>query len=156
MTIKASNNGKKATSTVQFDPDDLNAALRDLFDLFEKLSGTKCLLLGKTAESVRQGFLNVPKIQAGIRELDLTRERKGTIYSHLADYLRRGTTKAMVFEPELEHLIAYDFKGVPIEIKIIQRQYSFFKNLDPIMYNFDYYALPNPLDKYLKAQYIVK
>ena len=156
MITKTNKNGSTATSMVPFDPDDLNAALRDLFDLFQKLSGTKCLLLGETAASVKLGFLNVPKIQAGIRELDLTRERKGTIYSHLADYLRRGTSKTMVFEPELEHLISYDFKGIPIEIKIIERNYSFFKNLDPIMYNFDYYSLPNPLPSYLKAQYLIK
>ena len=156
MTIKANNNGKKATSMAQFNLEDLNAALRDLFDLFEKLAGTKCLLLGETARTVKAGQLAVSKIQAGIRELDLTRERKGTIYSHLADYLRRGTSKTMVFEPEIERFISYDFKGIPIEIKIIQRNYSFFKNLNPIMYNFDYYALPNPLDKYLKAQYIVR
>lgn len=141
-------------------PDDLHAALRDVFDLFESLGGIKCLLLGKTAQSAKKGKLEGDKITVGIRELELTGKgstnRKGQIYSWIANYFRRGYSKTMLFEPELEHIISYDFHGIPIEIKVIQRKYNFLKNPEPIIYNYDDYIIPNPLDKYLKTQYIVQ
>jgi len=155
MTTKTSKNGKKQDLKAQFSQEDLHVALRDLFDLFEKLSGTKCLLLGETARTVKAGRLDVDRLQAGIRQLDLTPERKGTIYSHLADYLRRGYTKTMVFEPDSppagELLISYDFMGIPIDITVINTPNPYIDNPDPITYNFDYFVIPNPLEEYLRG-----
>ena len=157
MTTQHNKIGSKADSMDQSDPihsqEKLNAALRDVFDLLEKLSGTQCLLLGETARTVYEGNLDVNRIQVGIRQLDLTPARKGTLYTHVAEYFRRGTSKTMSFEPESppagELKVSYDFNDIPIDILVITKDNPFFKNPSPITYNYDFYVLPNPLNGYL-------
>ena len=53
-------------------------------------------------------------------------------------------------------ILKLDFNGVPIEIKVIQRNYEFFKNPDTAYYWTDEYKIPNPWDKYLKSRYLIK
>ena len=133
----------------------LDKALREVYDLFESLS-LKPLLLGETAKSVKDRYAMGDKIIVGIKALELTRNARSIIMTRLRKYFERGISKTMLFEPDESNLISYDFAGVPIEIKVIQRKYSFFKHPDQIMYNFDEFLLPNPIDRYLRAQYIVK
>ena len=133
----------------------LNKALREVYDLFESLN-LKPLLLGETAKSVKNKYVTGDKIIVGIKALELTRNARSIIMTRLRKYFERGISKTMLFEPDESNLISYDFAGVPIEIKVIQRKYSFFKHPDQIMYNFDEFLLPNPIERYLRAQYIVK
>jgi hypothetical protein len=53
-------------------------------------------------------------------------------------------------------ILKLDFNGVPIEVKVIQRNYEFFKNLDTSYYWTDEYKIPNPWAKYLKSRYLIK
>ena len=114
------------------------------------------MLLGETAKSVGNNYLSGDKITIGIRVTELTKNARSIIYTRLRKYFERGISKTLVFEPDFERLISYDFEGVPIEIKVIERKYSFFKHPVPTMYNYDQFLLPNPIERYLRAQYLVK
>lgn len=52
--------------------------------------------------------------------------------------------------------LSLDFNSVPIELKIITRDYEFFKNPDNVFYWTDEYKIPNPWDKYYKARFLIK
>lgn len=133
----------------------LEKALREIYDLFESLA-LRPLLLHETARSVKAGQITGDKLTIGIKALELTRNNRSIIFTRLRKYFDRGISKTLTFEPDFEHVISYDFAGVPIEIKVIERKYSFFKHPDMIIYKLDEYLLPNPIARYLKAQYIVQ
>lgn len=133
----------------------LEKALREVYDLFESLSLSP-LLLHETARSVKAGKVGGDKVTIGIKAPEMTRNARSIMYTRLRKYFERGISKTLVFEPDVERLVKYDFEGVPIEITVIERKYSFFKHPDSVMYNYDQFLLPNPIERYLKAQYSVK
>ena len=139
----------------QFSLEELNTALRDIQDLLDRCV-IQCMPLGDTAKGIREGKLFGDKIQIGIKKRYLTREVRNTIYGFINKAFERGYSKTMLIDLDKDNIIKYDVGGVPIDIKIIERNYSFFKNLEPLVYNYDDFWLPNPLDRYLKAQYIIR
>ena len=143
------------TNPITHTDHDLHEALREVWDLFDSFM-LKPLLLRETAKSIKDGYLNVDTIRVGLHEKNLDRNTRSIIFTRLRKYLDKGISKTMVYEPDDERLISYDFLGVPIEITIITRKYAFFKYPEPITYNFDDYFVANPFDKYVKAMYIVK
>ena len=55
-----------------------------------------------------------------------------------------------------ENYISLELEGVPVEVKIIKRKYTFFKNPDIVIYGPEEYQLPNPMGVYQKSRYLVR
>jgi len=133
---------KKATST-KWSGNKPNEALRWVGDLLE-WSQIPYFLIGDTLKQVMDGqTLEVEKIEIGVKARNLTQDTKKLLKT---------------FAPWVEFgdIINLEFEGVPIEIKLIKRNYEFFKNPDIAYYNYDEYKIPNPWERYLKARWIVK
>lgn len=103
------------------------------------------LLLGETLRSIREtGQLAGDKIELGIRRRYLTHSTKGMF---------------RLLEPQAEIIdgyIRFEHNGVPIEIKVITKDYYFFRNPNRVFYGVSDYMTPNPWDKYYKARFIIK
>jgi hypothetical protein len=58
--------------------------------------------------------------------------------------------------------ISFSYKGVPVELKFIDRRYVFFKNPDIVYYEYsdkqmtDDFRVANPFEGYWKARFIVR
>lgn len=130
----------------------LDNALRDVFDLLDDCS-LETIVLGDTALGVRQNKLFGDKITVGIKNSHLTRNVKSIINMRMAHMLKHHMTNPIEWD---DNHILYSFGGVPIEIKIIHRNYAWFKNMDLLTYFYDNYRIPNPFDKYFKARFIVQ
>lgn len=135
---------EKIVSTKEFKVEELNKALFDFEDLMERCL-SPFLLLGSTAKDIKDGFmLRGNKVEVGIQEQDITPEMISTIETYKGDTISRGMKKWTYLVDE-----------VPVEVKIIKRKYSFFKNPEMIFYWGGDYQLPNPMTDYMKAQYVI-
>ena len=150
MDIQKNEIGSKVVSTVSFSLDQLNLALREVYDLFEYYP---YLLLGDTGKGAIDGRLYGDKITIGIEKRYLTKEVRDAIKTHLEYLVDRKYSDYMEISDDL---IKYSYNGVPIECKIIHRKYPWFKYPNAIGYNYDDFKVPNPFDKYYKARFIVQ
>lgn len=122
----------------------LEAALLYVNDTFARVF-LPVIVLGETARSIKEDDrLQGSKIEVGIRQKQYTREVESCFRDSFNDLIRNG------------NVLKTHFEGVDIEIKIITRQYSFFKYTDTIFYGPETYKLPNPFNKYYKARYLIK
>ena len=101
------------------------------------------VLLGETAERMK----NMDNLE-GIKELEI-----GVLESKMNDYVRRTFNDRWGADwMNKTHLIG----KVPVNIKLIKRNYGFFKNPDTITYYAGTFLTGNPFNKYMKARYLVK
>src|SRR3990167_1725076 len=135
----------------------LNAALRAVYDLWEYWP---YMLFGDTANGVKEGKLYGDKIELGIQSKYLTKDVLSAIKTHLQYEIDRGRCE---YSEVSDKWIKYTWKlnksdlvSVPIECKVIHRNYQFFKNPDHVVYNYDEFRVPNPFEKYYKARFIVR
>ena len=116
--------------------------------------------MGDTAKGAKEGKLYGDKIEIGIKKKYLTRDVMSALKTHLQYAVDRGYSEYMEIG---EDMIRYSVKqnksdplGVPVECKVIHRNYQFFKFPDTVVYNYDEFKTPNPLDKYYKARFIIR
>ncbi len=104
----------------------------------------KVLLLGETLRSIKEdNQIKGDKIELGLEKKRLTKEVRSWLNSFGYKIKDRLMVKV--------------FKGVPIEIKIIKRNYSFFKHPDIVFYKaFEVFNIPNPWRNYMKAKGLVR
>ena len=134
--------------TMSFSIDELNEALFDFETLMERCA-SPFLLLKETARSVRKDSqLQGDKVYVGVKRSQVTPEFLSTINTYLID--KNDTYQ------ETPKGFNYQFKGVPVEVTIIERSYGFTNNPESVYYWGENYLVPNPLEKYLKAQFIVR
>lgn len=122
----------------------LNSALEHVQDLLERTT-VPFILLGDVVEGIvkHNSLAGVKKIEIGIEQKYLIPEVLSTI-------------KTLMGDIKTEKGFGYLFDKIPVEIKIIKRKYAFFKNPDMIIYRLQDYRIPNPVDDYLKARWIVR
>lgn len=102
------------------------------------------LVLGNTLEGVIKAELFGDKVELGVRERYLTDDTLGML---------------KIVNPDLKvegDKICFAWEGVPVEIKVIKRNYKFFENPDSVFYKVTEYKIPNPLETYRKARYLIK
>lgn len=125
----------------------INAAMRDIYDIGEKIQFFPILLL----ETARQVYdynndfyksLDVPKIDWGIFEKNVTPEVKSLF-------------KTWNFK-ENEKGYEYSFENIPIQIHIIRKKWPVLENLDMRFYKIDEFRIPNPFEKYWRQRNLVK
>ena len=158
MNIQTTETGMMPVSTAP-SKEQLDKAIRAIYDLFEGRPWPY-MLLGDTAKGAKEGKLYGDKIEIGILKKHLTPDLFSHIKTHIEYEVDRGRSKYAEIN---DNLIKYTYKEnrhnlvvVPIEFKIIYRNYQFFKHPDHVIYNYDEFSIPNPLEKYLKARYIIR
>jgi hypothetical protein len=52
--------------------------------------------------------------------------------------------------------ITWVYRGVPIELKVINRNYSFFEHPDFKYYMAEEFKIPNPFENYYKARFLIQ
>jgi hypothetical protein len=81
----------------------------------------------------------------------------GTSHWNLTDF---GTRIFKITNPEAEvtdHKIKFNSPdGIPIEIRIVYKDYPFLRNPDQINYRMDSYWVPNPFEQYWKVYRLIQ
>ena len=128
--------------------DQLSEALFKIEDTFQRML-CPFFLLGETAQSIRDSYvgsekLTGRKIEIGVQRKYLTKEALITLDSYETGKEKTGFGFKLLF------------KDIPIEVRIIERKYSFLKNLDKRFYRTSEYLLPNPFEAYWKVRGIIR
>jgi hypothetical protein len=127
---------------------DIGMAMRDLYDLFEKIM-YKGVLLGDVAYQIKaqgKGALDVPvevdHLEWGLPKKQLTPEVVSLF-------------KTWGFTPTKD---GYEYKvsNVPVKIKVYSRKYKFFERPDQVLYMIDEFNIPNPWSDYWKVRSLIK
>ncbi len=133
-----------------FKPAQLDRALFRAEDTMNRLL-CPYFLLGKCAYDIKHSTPNVDggqikaqKIEIGVRKADVTKEVKSML----------ATLEPTILKTK--NGFEFDYEGVPIVIKIIEKDYKFFKYLDTKFYMASEYLLPNPFAEYWKVRNLVK
>lgn len=123
-------------------------ALRDANDVFERAM-LPAILLGDVAYQVkmekRDGFsdtVSVDHLEWGIPKKNLTQEIVSLF-------------KTWGFTPT-DTGYEYTIQGVPVKIKVYERNYNFLTNPDLVFYGVDEFKVPNPFEKYWKVRNLIK
>lgn len=124
----------------------LNRALMNFHDLMTR-TFVRPLVLGETAKSLKYGEVTGDKIEAGIRAQDLKVEY---VLTTLTEWINREDNPVITDE-----MMSYTVDGVPVEIKIIKKNWAFLKQPDIMVYRSDEYFRPNPFDKYYTARHLL-
>ena len=126
----------------------LRKALFNFHDLMERLT-CPFMPLKKLAKQIREDSkLEGDKLTVGIKYSEWTPPRE-SMFNTLMIKRRTDvieTTKGYEFEMD----------GVKVDMHIIKRKYKFFKNPQIRFFGVVEFLLPNPLDVYLKSQYLIK
>ena len=133
--------GKEPKAVKAHTPDEVDAALKDVQDV---LGRALCpfVILKETAEAMRADtyFLNCQKITLGIQEKHLTKEVESTLRTLVPNWKRDKDG------------FRYEYKGVPVEIDVIKKDWKYFKNQDFLFYRAEEYKIPNPFGEYWEAR----
>ena len=124
----------------------VNACMRDIFDLGERLQIFP-ILLGEVAKQIHDNpdptfDLKVTSIEWGLPKRNLTPE----VVSLFNTW--NFTPNAKGYE--------YSFEGIPVQIRIYKHRYEFFERLDTKFYKVDEFKLPNPWEKYWKIRNLIQ
>ena len=120
----------------------LHKALLHVEDLMGRIL-TPFILLGDTAKGVKKESLaGLDKIQVGVMEKEL-------IESNLR------TLETLVGDIRTDYGFGYVVGGVPVEIHIIKKNIPIFENPDHAFYRAGEYAIPNPIEEYSKARWLI-
>ena len=126
------------------DEESVNLALQHVQDIMDRI-GIPYLLLGDVVDGItkRNSLSNVEKVEIGIEQRYLIPE----VISSL---------KTLMGDIKTDYGYGYLFDKIPVEIKIIKRRYKFFEHPDTVIYRRQDYRIPNPVDGYLKARWIIQ
>ena len=144
----SSTNGQAVFSQTQLD---------EAFNHFNDIMD-RCLcsfvLFGETARSIKQDEkLQGDGIYAGVRILDFTQSTSSmltTMASNVDIHLGIENFK------KTEKVFNWEFKGIPIRIKLVHRRYKFIDNPDFVWYYAENYKIPNPFNKYWKMRFLIQ
>lgn len=111
-------------------------------------------LLKDTAQSVRNNNMAAgSEITIGVRQAEFVKDSLSTLKTLAANNdFHVGITEFT----ETPYGYEWTYRGVPIRLHIIKRNYEFLKNLEPVWFWGETLFVPNPFDKYYKARHIVQ
>ncbi len=139
----------KAKETLMHGDVEVRDTLRWIADLLES-SQIQFLVLGDLIRPMVENVpANVEKIEIGV----MKNSWNDTTKSLLKTFFLRTPFEGVNLDVPILKL---NYNGTPVEIKIITRNYEFFKNPDMSYYWADEYKIPNPWAKYLKSRYLIK
>lgn len=116
----------------------LDEALFYAYDLMDDAQ-LEFFVMGKTAESIyKEEWLTGNKIELGIKAKQLTESTR---------------TLLKIVNPGIDiqdRKIIMEYKGVPIEIRVIKLHYRVLDNLDAKDYAYETFLLPNPFEAFIR------
>jgi hypothetical protein len=123
----------------------IDQALDYVWDILAR-SQIEFMLFGDTAYSIINNTMpKYQKVYLGVKRNDLT------------EFGRRILTLTTPGATDDGHKIKFDSpEGVPIEIRIVNKDYPFFDRPDTILWRQDAYKIPNPFDKYWKVYRLIQ
>ena len=134
-------------STVSFSEDQLHEALFFVEDLFERVA-LQPVVLGDLAYCiVHSEPLNANKVIVGVRRL----ETNYSVLETLKDWAGQLAENVVESKGKIE----FTYKGIPIIIKILSREYGFISNPDTLPTEAWHWKVPNNFDKYWKMRHLV-
>jgi len=124
---------------------DFSRALLELENLMDGAS-IKFILIGEIAKRLKEGLKldGLEKIEVAVPKLQLS-EYAISALKNLAILRKIGE--------DWQHPV---LNGIPIEIKIIERKYKFFKYPDRVVHWGGYFNIPNPMNVYWKTRFLIK
>lgn len=146
ITIKQETNSEG----VNWGPEDLAMAARDIIDM-----GEKCMInfiaLGDLAKAAHDhaSSLMASKIQVAIMQRQLTPEIKSLFKTWGFEKTKFGYV--YYFSPPIKWHIK-----IPIEVRVIKNHYQFLDNPDMGWFGVDDFKIPNPFDTYWKSRHLIK
>ncbi len=147
-TLTNSENGQTGNNLPISNGWDIGVAMRDVYDTMERamLPG---LILGDVAYQIKvegkDGLANpvhVSYIEWGFPKKNLTPEIVSLF-------------RTWQFKKE-DYGYSYEMNGVPIKVKVWERNYPFLTSTDLIFYGADEFKIPNPFMKYYKVRNLIK
>jgi len=132
------------------DKKEINVALLDkaldyVYDILDRCL-IEYMLFGDTAYSIINNTPpKVQKITLGVKKQDLTEFSLRILELTVPNAVNDGN-KIKFDSPD----------GVPIEIRIITKDYPFFNHPDTILFRMDAYHIPNPFENYWKIYRLIQ
>jgi len=130
-----------------YNNEQLTNALFAFQDLMERIN-CPFMPLKNTAKEVHAESELTGEIHVGILDKEWTDQREG-----MMDILMENMHISCQKEGNKIELV---FNDVPVHLTIITRKYSFFEKPDIKFFGVNEFLVPNPIDKYLKTQHLVK
>ena len=103
---------------------------------------------GKTLKSINKGKMLEDPIELGVRNRYLTEFGMGVLKANFI--LKIVTKRGKMVELKTKH------NKVPIHIKVYHRNYAMIKSLDNVIYDYDMIPVPNPADKFIRVDGMLK
>ena len=127
-----------------FEHEELLTALRELDSVMERCQmDNDYVLLGETAKSVFEDKpLAGSKVEAAVKELWLTPERRTTLRQYLSPFSFQESGDALRFT----------VGGTPVEVHILPDDYPHLGYPERRVYQYDDYQTPNPFNEYWEAR----
>jgi len=123
----------------------LDKALDYVYDILGRAQ-VDFMLFGDTAYSIYKNTIpKYQKINLGVMRHDMTEFGRRILML---------TTPGIVEEDGKMKFDSPD--GVPIEIRLVQKDYPFFKNPDSVLFRGDMYNIPNPFDAYWRVYRLIQ
>lgn len=152
-----------------FSSKQLGEALYSLWAMMDTYWFEWCVTLD-TAKAIREKKpLFGTKVTGAIHKRHINDTFKSTIKRYLDNWKRSPATgDKMTINAKIDDYvwddegISFTYKGVPVELKFIERRYSFFKNPDVVYYEYgdgqmsDEFRIANPFEKYYPMRYMIK
>lgn len=141
---------KILTNGLTYKSEQLEEALYKVEDLFERLQ-IPMICLGQTAKDIKEGNEGLNEglkesdgVYVGFRRIEFNGQKRSTLFSIQPDI------------KEIKNGFYFEHKGVPINIKMIKRNYKFFKNLDIKFFKITEFFIPNSFESYWRARFIIQ
>lgn len=135
----------RPTRSVVPSTSELNTALNDVVDLMERAL-LPFIVLGQTAmDMVNKKELSGKAVEIGVMKKYITKEAKSTLMTFMGHRL-------------IKQKYGYSYKAddVLVRIRIVKRDYAFFKHPDSVFYMSGEYKIPNPFNKYIKVKGLIQ
>jgi hypothetical protein len=141
--IQHLNNGQNGEQKRKFTPDELNAALLDMFDLLQRvLLDTYFVALGNTGKAIKENRpLDVDVLEFGVYKKFIIPEVRST----LKDWIKGDIT---------ENGFSHSYRGVPMYMRFVDKKNKYMEFADSRLYAGEFFRYPNPFDEYYKNQNI--
>lgn len=120
----------------------LRDALFYMQDILERCQ-MPFIVLGRVGKQIAEGDnpeLSATSVELGISRKDYTESGKSTFWSLMEQYHIQAEDE--------DDIIALEYNGVPVYIRLIKGHYPFFDNPNTKFYFVENIALPNPFSEY--------
>lgn len=136
-----------------FKKEELDEALRHAFDIFDRCACVFMIAGESLKDIIEKNQLETPQIDLAIEKKNLAESTRNMLKT-LATL--QDLNLHMQNYHETKEGFEWEYMGVPIKARVVNRKYKFFASPDTMWYNYDIYFVPNPVKDYLKARYIVQ